>query len=159
MACPRCGTAFDGRFCPNCGTPAVAVPIAAPAATPGVRCSRCGTLYAGHFCPSCGLPAWGAWMPPPGPSTGYTLLNIAWVFSLIVFLVILAIATAGLFAALAPITSGIGQIGHGETSDPGFGSSGTWTFAPWNPIGATGGANATGGNPGPYGEVRLGRLR
>src|SRR5436189_231440 len=72
MACPRCGTAFDGRFCPNCGTPAVAVPI-----------------------------------------------------------------------------------GHGETSDPRFGSSGTWTFAPWNPIGATGGANATGGNPGPYGEVRL----
>ncbi len=150
MVCPRCGTAFDGRFCPNCGTPAGA----APSATPGMRCSRCGTLYAGRFCPTCGLPAGGAWLPRPGPSAGYTLLNIAWVFSLIVFLVILAISTAGLFWALVPVTSGIGQIGHGETSDPEFDSLGSWAFSPW-PIAATGSLNATGGHPGSYAETRL----
>jgi hypothetical protein len=83
------------------------------------------------------------------------LLNVAWVFSVIVFLVILAIATAGLFWALVPVTSGIGQIGHGETSDPGFNATGAWTFFPWGAIGASGGVNATGGNPDAFGEVRL----
>src|SRR3989304_1100349 len=92
LVCARGGTAFEGRFCPNCGPPAGAPPSAAPAAIPTVQCSRCGTLYAGRFCPACGLPAWGPWILPsaPGPSVGYSLLHVAWLFSLIVFLVILA---------------------------------------------------------------------
>jgi len=157
MVCARCGTAFEGRFCPNCGTPATAPPSTTSAGTPSVQCSRCGTLYAGRFCPACGLPAWGPWIPPsaPGPSVGYSLLNVAWLFSLIVFLVILAISTVGMFGALVPITAGIGQIQQGETSDPGFESPGPWTFSPWTALGASGGVNATGGNPGGTGEIRL----
>src|SRR6267143_4477496 len=119
MVCARCGTAFEGRFCPKCGAPAaVSAPAAPQWSPPGVRCNRCGTVYAGRFCPACGLPAWGPWMPAPvrGPSIGYGLLNVAWLFSLIVVLVILAISTAGMFAALVPIGNGIKEIRQGATS-------------------------------------------
>src|SRR5436309_2790510 len=97
MVCSRCGTTFEGRFCPNCGTPAPVVtpaatgtsapsPPAPPAAPPPVtfRCGRCGTIYSGKFCPACGLPAWSPWIPPPiprGPPAGFVLLNVAWTFS------------------------------------------------------------------------------
>src|SRR2546428_12156760 len=106
MVCARCGTAFEGRFCPNCGTPAAAPPV--DGTPPNVRCSRCGTLYSGRFCPTCALPAWSAWIPPmpPRPSGGYGFLNVAWMFSLIAFLAVLGIATAGLFGVLVPISAG-----------------------------------------------------
>src|SRR3989442_8601035 len=158
MVCARCGTAFEGRFCPKCGAPAAASAPAAPQWTPpGVRCSRCGTVYAGRFCPTCGLPAWGPWMSAPvrAPSLGYGLLNVAWLFSLMAVLVILGVSTAGMFAALVPIGNGIKDIDQGATADPGFDSPGSWSFIPGTAIGANGTVNATSGNPGAYGEIRL----
>src|SRR6267143_1330932 len=155
MVCARCGTAFEGRFCPNCGTP-VAAPPQVEGTPPNVRCSRCGTLYSGRFCPTCGLPAWSAWIPPmpPRPSVGYGFLNVAWMFSLIAFLVVLAIATAGLFGVLVPISAGIQNIRQGGTADPGFDSAGAWVFSPWGGP-AAGSVNATGGNSGGHGEISL----
>ena len=155
MVCARCGTAFEGRFCPNCGTPAAAPPQV-EGTPPNVRCSRCGTLYSGRFCPTCGLPAWSAWIPPmpPRPSVGYGFLNVAWMFSLIAFLVVLAIATAGLFGVLVPISAGVQNIRQGGTAGPGFDSTGAWVFSPWGGP-AAGSVNATGGNPGGYGEISL----
>src|SRR2546425_1515329 len=171
MVCSRCGTTFEGRFCPNCGTPAPVVapaatgtsassPPAPPAAPPPVtfRCGRCGTIYSGKFCPACGLPAWSPWIPPPiprGPPAGFVLLNVAWVFSLLAFLVILAIATVGMFAMLSPIATGIDDIRQGATVDPSFDTTTAWTFSPWTPIGATGSLQGSGGNPGGYGEIQL----
>src|SRR3989475_9751214 len=147
MVCARCGTAFEGRFCPNCGTPAAAPPQV-EGTPPNVRCSRCGTLYSGRFCPTCGLPAWSAWIPPlpPRPSVGYGFLTVAWMFSLIAFLVVLGIATAGLFGVLVPISAGIQNIRQGGTADPGFDSTGAWGFSPWGGP-AAGTVNATGGRP------------
>ena len=168
MVCSRCGTAFEGRFCPNCGTPAAvsapAAPPVAPAAYPfapppaAFRCGRCGTLFSGKFCPACGLPAWTPWIPPPvprGPPVLFVLLNIVWIFSLIAFLIVLGVAGAGMVGAIPPIASGISEIRSGATSDPGFDASpGPWTFHPW-PIASTGSINASGGNPGPYAEMQL----
>src|SRR6266511_4296264 len=161
MVCPRCGTTFEGRFCPACGSPAPAAgPPPAPSAAPPMsfRCGRCGTLYAGKFCPACGLPAWSPWIPPPvprGPSAGLVLLNIAWVFSLVAFLIVLGVATAGMVGVIPPIASGISSIRSGATADPGFDSSPSpWTFNPW-PIASTGSINASGGNPGAYAEMQL----
>src|SRR3989442_2272981 len=171
MVCSRCGITFEGRFCPNCGTPAPVVtpaatgtsgpsPPAPPAAPPPVtfRCGRCGMAYSGKFCPACGLPAWSPWIPPPiprGPPAGFVLLNVAWVFSLLAFLVILAIATAGTFGAIPPIASGISDIRQGGTADRQFDSlPSAWTFSAW-PIAATGSINTTGGNPGAYAEMQL----
>src|SRR5256712_1782450 len=158
MVCARCGTAFEGRFCPKCAPPVAARARGPPqSAPPSVRCSRCGSVYAGGFCPACGLAAWGLWMHAPvrGPSVGYGLLNVAWFFSLIAILVILAISTVGIFAALVPIGNGIKAIDQGATSDPGFDSPGSWSFIPESVVGASGTVNTTGGNPGPYGEMRL----
>ena len=161
MVCARCGTTFEGRFCPKCGTPA-----SGPASVPGpagsppptyFRCGRCGTTFSGKFCPTCGLAAWSPWIPPsPPPRTGgYTLLNVAWIFSLIAFLAVLAIATVGMFAMTPTIGRGIGDIREGGTTDRGFDSPGAWTFHPWSVVGATGSQVPFGGNPGGYGEIRL----
>src|SRR2546426_7734137 len=155
MVCARCGTAFEGRFCPNGGTPAAAPPQV-EGTPPNVRCSRCGPLYSGRFCPTCGLPAWSAWIPPmpPRPSVGYGFLNVAWMFSLIAFLVVLAIATAGLFGVLVPISAGIQNIRQGGTADPGFDSTGAWVFSPWGGPAAGGGERAGGEARGVRGDPR-----
>src|SRR2546428_13359596 len=68
---------------------------------------------------------------PPRPSVGYGFLNVAWMFSLIAFLVVLGIATAGLFGVLVPISAGLQNIRQGGTADPGFDSTGAWGVSPW----------------------------
>ena len=49
IACRSCGTAFDGNFCTNCGTPA--------APSPTSYCPRCHQSVAPGtaFCAFCGL--------------------------------------------------------------------------------------------------------
>lgn len=42
MKCAYCGNEFEGKFCPQCGTPARNV------------CPRCGARVNGKFCPECG---------------------------------------------------------------------------------------------------------
>src|SRR2546428_9463956 len=81
---------------------------------------------------------------PPRPSVGSGFLNVAWMFSLIAFLVVLGIATAGLFGVLVPISAGIQNIRQGGTADPGFDSTGAWGFSPWGGA-AAGGAEPTRG--------------
>ena len=46
MKCTNCGNDFEGKFCPECGTPA---PRSA-------TCPNCGAEVAGKFCAECGTP-------------------------------------------------------------------------------------------------------
>lgn len=46
MKCQNCGNEFEGKFCPNCGTPA-------PTNTKRF-CSNCGAEMNGNFCSNCG---------------------------------------------------------------------------------------------------------
>ena len=97
-------------------------------------------------------------MPPaiaPRPFVGYAFLNLAWILSLIVVLVILAISTVGMFAMMPAIGEGIGSIRGGLTADSGFEAPSAWTFNWSTPIGATGSVQSSGGNPDGYGEVQL----
>jgi hypothetical protein len=102
-------------------------------------------------------------MPPPVPrrpgstlaQVAFLLLNIAWIFSLVAFLAVLAIASAGMFAMMPSIGQGIGGIRQGETTDSGFDPSSAWTFNWSTPIGATGALQPSGGNPGGYAETQL----
>ena len=49
MKCTRCGTEFEGNFCPACGTP-----VQKPQTNEHV-CKKCGTRFLGNFCPFCGI--------------------------------------------------------------------------------------------------------
>ncbi len=120
-------------------------------------------MYLGSFCPTCGLPAWGAWVPPaapPRPSLLYALLNVIWLVTIVAFVAVLVVATAGTFASIVPVTAGIADIGCGSTVDGAFESSpGAWTFATWPPIGATGQWYPTGGaTPRTYYSTECGGL-
>ncbi len=42
MKCAKCGTEYEGNFCPNCG------------AKKGLVCTKCGAEYEGDFCTNCG---------------------------------------------------------------------------------------------------------
>lgn len=41
--CKKCGTEYEGNFCPNCGQK-----------NGPVKCKNCGTEFDGNFCPNCG---------------------------------------------------------------------------------------------------------
>ncbi|MCD8201217.1 MAG: leucine-rich repeat protein [Clostridia bacterium] len=45
--CKKCGTIFDGKFCPECGTEYGPVRV----------CEGCGTSFVGNYCPECGTKA------------------------------------------------------------------------------------------------------
>jgi len=86
----------------------------------------------------------------------YPLLSIVWIASLFAFLVMLAVALAGLAGSIGPIMQGIGEMRSGSTTGGGFDSGlGTWTFIPWSPVGSTGTWNATDGNPGGFASMSL----
>ena len=48
MKCEKCGTEFEGHFCPECGEAAVK--------TKNV-CAECGMEFEGNFCSNCGRSA------------------------------------------------------------------------------------------------------
>lgn len=160
MICPRCGAAFEGNFCPKCGTPA-APPAILPAPAFGGTCPRCGTSYQGNFCPRCGLPAAAGRYPspmilPPQPSGLRSALSVLWTLALVMFLVFVALNFVGLVLSPAYVVPGIQSISSGQSANPGLSAgSANWTFAPLGNPGATGTYNSSGGNPGGALEMAL----
>src|SRR6058998_1089684 len=152
MQCARCGAIFEGRFCPRCDAPAMAV----PAASMGWPCPRCGTLFRGNFCPRCGLPtaAWG-YRPPPPPSGGRSVLSVLWTLALVGFIIFVITDFAALVASPAFVVPGIQAIRSGQTVNSGFGfDAGNWTFNPWG-TGSSAGYRTVGGSPGGFLEMSL----
>lgn len=47
MVCNKCGHIFEGKFCPECGTPVEEIESV---------CPKCGKKFVGKFCPECGTP-------------------------------------------------------------------------------------------------------
>lgn len=99
VECPLCGTAFEGNFCPACGSPA-----AGPGDLP-VLCPRCGTAFAGRFCPNCGRAA-GAPSPPEG-GMARKALGLLWLVAILVFLGYLVASLVALFLASPGVVEGI----------------------------------------------------
>ncbi|HYS72346.1 MAG TPA: hypothetical protein VEM95_07975, partial [Thermoplasmata archaeon] len=156
MQCVRCGAAFDGSFCPRCGTPAPATaPPAAVAAAPGWPCPRCGTVFRGHFCPRCGLPtaAW-AYRSPPSPSGGRSVLSILWTLAMVGFLVLALTDFAALLWSPTMVVPGIQGIESGANVNGGLDFDGNWTFDPWG-TGSSRAYQSAGGNPDGYIEMTL----
>src|SRR6266702_6949995 len=152
MQCARCGAIFEGRFCPRCGAPAMAV----PAASMGWPCPRCGTLFRGNFCPRCGLPtaAWG-YRPPPPPSGGRSVLSVLWTLALVGFIIFVITDFAALVAAPAFVVPGIQAIRSGQTVNSGLDfDTGNWTFNAWG-TGSSSTYRSAGGNQGGYLEMTL----
>lgn len=71
MRCPRCGTEYEGKFCPDCGL----------SADYKVFCPKCGTQHGSKFCPECGTPAPGLQQPqraqpqPPPQQPAPVIIN------------------------------------------------------------------------------------
>src|SRR5881296_2534853 len=152
MQCARCGAIFEGRFCPRCGAPA----IAAPVAPMGLPCPRCGTLFRGNFCPRCGLPtaAWG-YRPLPPPAGGRSVLSVLWTLAMVGFLIFVITDFAALVVAPTVVVPGIQSIRSGQTVNSGFDfDAGNWTFDP-SGTGASGAYRSAGGNLGGFLEMTL----
>src|SRR5437879_1622001 len=152
MQCARCGAIFEGRFCPRCGAPALAVPPAAM----GRPCPPRRTLCRGNLCPLCGLPpaAWG-YRPPPPPSGGRSVLSVLWTPALVGFIIFVITDFAALVAAPAFVVPGIQAIRSGQTVNSGLDfDTGNWTFNQWGSSSAATYRGA-GGNPGGFLEMSL----
>lgn len=153
MVCPRCGATFEGRFCPQCGAAASAVPPAPLAFS--VTCPRCGSAFQGNFCPQCGLPAGAAPFlpaaPPTEPSGVNRVLSVLWTLALAGFLVFIGMNFAGLVLSPTAVVPGVQGISFGQdvNQDLAAGSA-NWTFLALNGSAATGAYAPSGGNPGGY---------
>ncbi len=160
MVCPRCGAAFEGNFCPQCGMPSAAP--AAPALAFSVTCPRCGETFQGHFCPRCGLPA-GATPYAAAPVTPARVspdfaraLSVLWTVALVGFFVFIAMNFAGLLISPAYIVPGIQSIASGQSANAALtAGDANWTFQALNASAATGTYVASGGNPSGYLEMTL----
>src|SRR2546426_8612282 len=148
MQCVRCGALFDGRFCPRCGTPAMASApsFAAPPSPAGWPCPRCGTLFIGNFCPRCGLPM-GAWAARAPPSSMRPVLSVLWTLAIIAFIVFAVTDFAGLAVSPTLIVPGIQGIQSGQTVNSGMDFNGNWTFDSWGTA-STPSYQASGGDTG-----------
>ena len=56
MRCSKCGTEYEGLFCPECGTKA-GFDTSENTDKAYIKCRNCGTEYDGMFCPRCGIKA------------------------------------------------------------------------------------------------------
>jgi len=93
MNCPRCGTAFEGRFCPNCGADLQPYVYA---------CLRCGAWFGGPACPYCGTP-----VGEGGLASGLRAVgSIVWSIGTIAFLVLIVIDVAAFVYATSLIVPG-----------------------------------------------------
>lgn len=160
MVCPRCGAAFEGNFCPQCGAPATppGAPVATPSAPP-MACPRCGAIYQGHFCPRCGLAAGTVPVAVPPPRAGSdfrSFLTILWTLALVSFLFFVATSYAGLLASPAYIVPGVQGIAPGASTNENLtvGDAG-WSFQSLNASGATGTYVPSGGDPGGYIQMTI----
>lgn len=147
MQCARCGTWFEGRFCPRCGAPATATAPPSPSAM-GWPCPRCGTLFRGNFCPRCGLPV-GAWSARPPPSSARPILSILWTLAIVAFLVFAVTDFAGLAVGPTTVVPGIQGIRSGQTVNSAMDYNGNWTFNSWGTA-STPSYQTSGGNPGGF---------
>ena len=91
------------------------------------------------------------WAPPPvvpQRSILHGILNFVWLLTIVSFLVILGVATAGTFASIGPVTGGIADIRCGSTVDGTLDTGpGVWSFSALSAIGASGSWYPTGGAP------------
>ena len=162
MLCARCGSVFEGRFCPQCGAPApgeagpsrTAIASTAPAGS--WPCPRCGTLYYGNFCPRCGLPT-ASWAYRPAParsSGGRAVLSILWTLAILAFVVFAATDFAGLAISPSWVVPGIEGIRSGQTPNAGLDvDQGNWTGSAWSASSLS--YESAGGNPGGYLRMTL----
>lgn len=102
VRCERCGTEFDGNYCPTCGTPAAGHEAPLPEI-----CGRCGTSFAGRFCPNCGLQAGVAHPPRRQAGVFSTFFGVVWTGGIILYLVYLAALVASVLFVIPQITAGI----------------------------------------------------
>lgn len=151
MQCERCGTLFEGNFCPQCGSPAAVSPGSALR-----QCPRCGTSYQGRFCPNCGLPAdYPSWhyAALARPRTGRAALSVLWTIAIGLFIVIAGLGLVGLGLASGLVIPGILGVQPGAIANQGLDvDAANWTFTALQPS-ANGSHRSAGGNPGGYLEV------
>ena len=70
--CTKCGTEFEGKFCPECGAKWVE-PVDPNASH---KCQKCGVVFKGKFCPECGT----KWVEPVDPNASHTCQKCGVVF-------------------------------------------------------------------------------
>src|SRR6267143_1751149 len=151
MQCARCGTMFEGQFCPRCGAPAISAPIIPQ----GWPCPRCGTLFLGNYCPRCGLPiaAW-AYRPAPTLSGGRSILSILWTIALVGFIAFAVSDFAGLVWSPTLVVPGIQLMAAGQTGNSGVDFPTNWTPDTWS-SGSVLSYQSVGGNTGGYLDMTL----
>lgn len=92
MKCTNCGKEFEGKFCPECATPADPS-ISNPTQQEQTEkvCPKCSTRYTGNFCPNgCNSPAFATKKKKRG-----CLIPILIVFGILVLLFIIGLASGG----------------------------------------------------------------
>lgn len=93
MNCRKCGTEYEGNFCPNCGTKKEMV------------CAKCGTEYEGNFCSNC-----GAKTIKQGKVLGFRT-NKTWKKVLsIIYIVLIGFYVLGSFTSIDSINDAVNSV-------------------------------------------------